>query len=70
MIAEVPPTNGARPNIAVRIIQSVTGPWTRANLVSWLVLITAVLFIKGCILDQYRIPSSSMEPTLMGDPRF
>lgn len=29
-----------------------------------------VLFVKGCIVDQYTIPSGSMEPTLRGDPRF
>jgi signal peptidase I len=52
------------------MIQVVTGPWTWANLRGWVLLIGAVLFIKGCVIDQYAIPSGSMEPTLHGDPRF
>lgn len=34
------------------------------NLWYWTRLIAVVLFIKGCVVDQYRIPSRSMEPTL------
>lgn len=34
------------------------------NLWYWARLIAIVLFIKGCVVDQYRIPSRSMEPTL------
>lgn len=34
------------------------------------VLILIILFIKGCIVDQYSIPSGSMEPTLHGHPNM
>jgi signal peptidase I len=34
------------------------------------VLVLIILTIKGCIIDQYSIPSGSMEPTLMGDPNM
>ncbi len=53
-----------------RFLQVFTGPWTKRNLISWVILITSVLFVKGCIIDQYTIPTGSMEPTLRGDPRF
>lgn len=33
-------------------------------------VIVAILFVKGCIVDQYNIPSDSMAPTLVGDGRF
>jgi len=36
----------------------------------WMKIILIILFIKGCVVDQYTIPSGSMEPTLQGDPRF
>lgn len=38
--------------------------FSRQNLWYWVRLIGIVLFIKGCVVDQYRIPSESMEPTL------
>ena len=57
-------------NTLVNILQSFTGPWTKRNLYSWLFVIFLVFFIKGCIIDQYTIPTGSMEPTLIGDPRF
>ncbi len=53
-----------------RLLQTITGPWTWRNLVSWVVVILAILSVKGCLVDQYTIPSGSMEPTLIGDPRF
>jgi len=56
--------------LLVRFLTSFTGPWSRANLVAWLKLIGVLVFIKGCMVDQYSIPSASMEPTLHGDPRF
>mgnify|MGYP000089749831 CR=1 FL=1 len=52
------------------LVEAVTGPWTWRNLGGWLGIIAAILFIKGCVVDQYTIPSGSMEPTLTGDPRF
>ena len=33
-------------------------------------LLLVILTIKGCIIDQYSIPSGSMEPTLHGDPNM
>jgi signal peptidase I len=53
-----------------RLVESITGPWSWRNALHWLVLITLILFVKGCIVDQYRIPTGSMEPTLNGDPRY
>jgi signal peptidase I len=40
------------------------GFWSLQNLWSWTKLIAVILFIKGCVIDQYTIPSESMEPTL------
>ncbi len=34
------------------------------------VLILIIFTIKGCIVDQYSIPSGSMEPTLHGEPNM
>lgn len=62
--------SGMSSNILVRGLQSVTGPWTKHNLFSWFGIIFLVLFIKGCLIDQYTIPSGSMEPTLIGNPGF
>lgn len=33
-------------------------------------LLLVILTVKGCIIDQYSIPSGSMEPTLHGDPNM
>ena len=63
------PTN-TPPNPLRRVIEAVTGPWTWANLFGWVAIVVVILFIKGCVIDQYTIPSGSMEPTLRGDPRF
>ncbi len=54
----------------IRFLESITGPWTWRNLFGWAVLIFVVFFVKGCLIDQYTIPSGSMEPTLKGDPHF
>jgi len=40
------------------------------NVRSMALIVGVILLIKGCLIDQYTIPSPSMEPTLMGDPRF
>lgn len=40
------------------------------NIKSLGLIFAVILTVKGCIVDQYTIPSPSMEPTLMGDPRF
>ncbi len=38
--------------------------WSLKNLWYWARLIAVVMMVKGCVVDQYRIPSRSMEPTL------
>jgi len=57
-------------NLLKNIIQTITGPWTKRNLFEWVVIIGSILFIKGCVFDQYIIPSGSMEPTLHGGNLF
>ncbi|MCX8063880.1 MAG: signal peptidase I [Candidatus Hydrogenedentes bacterium] len=47
-----------------------TGPWTLRNAIEWTLLIIGILVIKGFLLDQYLIPSDSMEPTLHGGGLF
>jgi len=70
-MSESPTTEAAaHPNPLRAFLEPITGPWTRKNLFSWVRLILLILFIKGCVIDQYSIPSGSMEPTLHGDPRF
>lgn len=54
----------------MRVLIAITGPWTRRNFLHWITIIGLILFIKGCLIDQYTIPSGSMEDTLHGDPRF
>lgn len=46
------------------------GFFSKENLLSWVKIIAVILFIKGCVIDQYTIPSGSMEPTLNGDSFF
>ena len=58
------------PRRMLAAIRAVTGPWTSANGVSWLKLIVLILVLRWAFVELYRIPSSSMEPTLHGDPRF
>lgn len=41
-----------------------------ANLWSWGKIIVVILFIKGCVVDQYTVPSGSMEPTIHGGSYF
>ena len=70
-MAETTPTSEPRRlSRAIRIIKAITGPWTRNNALSWIALITLLLLFKGCIIDQYTIPSGSMEPTLHGGSFF
>jgi len=64
------PQSNASAKTLASILQIFTGPWTKRNLYSWLFIIFLVFFIKGCVIDQYTIPTGSMEPTLIGDPRF
>lgn len=53
-----------------RFLEAITGPWTLRNGLGWILIIGAIFFVKGCLIDQYTIPSGSMEPTLNGDVRF
>lgn len=54
----------------VRAIQAFTGPWTARNLFSWIALFLLFFFLKGCIIDQFSVPTGSMEPTIIGKPGF
>lgn len=69
-MAEASHETAPRPSFWMRAIFAVTGPWTWGNLSGILKLIAVIFFLKSCVLDQYAIPSGSMEPTLHGDPRF
>ncbi|MBI2435212.1 MAG: signal peptidase I [Candidatus Hydrogenedentes bacterium] len=71
MADAVPPTAAAPEHPwLVRFLMALTGPWNRESVLSLVKLVVLILFIKGCIIDQYSIPSGSMEPTLHGDERF
>jgi signal peptidase I len=59
-----------RKNILLRLVLVLTGPWTLRNLFNWALLILIIFFIKGCVLDQYTIPSGSMAPVLQGGSFF
>lgn len=58
------------PSKSKRILLFITGPWTLRDAVEWTVLILSILLIKGFFVDQYLIPSDSMEPTLHGGGLF
>jgi signal peptidase I len=55
---------------AGRVLRWFTGPWNSANGVSWLRLLVLFLIVKWALVSVYSIPSSSMEPTLMGSRDF
>lgn len=59
-----------RRGLPARVLRAVTGPWTWRNLASWAGLLAVLLLVKACLLDQYAVPTPSMEPTIHGDPRF
>lgn len=40
------------------------------NAWSWAKIILVILFVKGCVIDQYTVPSGSMEPTIHGNPGY
>ena len=56
--------------MAFALISVVTGPWTRANGLQWLLLILLILVILWTGYQSFSVPTGSMEPTLHGDPRF
>ncbi len=47
-------------------MNSASGHWLKETLRSWVPLILMIILLKSCIVDQYTIPSGSMEPTLHG----
>lgn len=53
-----------------RLFTAMFGPWSRENLFGWLRLIALLLFIKGCVIDQYSVPTGSMEPAIHGAHNF
>lgn len=60
------PGNGtAKPLTGV--VTTITGPWNRENLVSWVRLILFMLAVMWLLIQPFRIPSDSMWPTLNGD---
>jgi len=44
--------------------------WNVPQALYWALIIGAILFVKGFLMDQFTIPSRSMEPTLHGDTFF
>lgn len=52
------------------IARAVFGPFTRENIFAWGSLIVIVLLCHWLLVEPYKIPSGSMEPTLHGDPGF
>lgn len=66
----VAPADSGIGHVVAQSIQSITGPWTWDNLVSWVKLIVIVLTVWWIGIQPFRIPSGSMEPTLHGDPGF
>jgi signal peptidase I len=56
--------------VVTAVIQIITGPWTKENFLSWVKLISAILTISWALMQLFRIPSGSMEPTLHGVPNF
>jgi signal peptidase I len=66
----VAPADNGLWHVVARSIQSITGPWTWENLVSWVKLVAIVLTVWWIGIQPFRIPSGSMEPTLHGDPGF
>jgi signal peptidase I len=48
------------------IVAALIGPLNRRNLYSWIAVIAIALVGKWLLLDIFRVPSDSMEPTLHG----
>lgn len=51
------------------ILRALLGPCTWRNVGSWALIIGAVLLLRWVAIDQFKIPSSSMEPTLQGNTK-
>lgn len=69
-MAPQPPSSPGGWRRLLGLVRGVTGPWTRGNAASWVVLVAVVLVLRWGFVELYSIPSGSMEPTLHGDPRF
>ncbi len=52
------------------MLEAITGPWTRQNLLSWIEVVVLVLLIRWLWFEPFRVPSGSMEPTFHGDRDF
>lgn len=59
----------AAPGLGRRLIIRLFGPGTWRNGLAWTALIVGLLAVRWALVDQFTIPSGSMEPTLHGDPR-
>ena len=51
-------------------VTAITGPWSWENARSWFKVIALVLLVRWLWFEPFSIPSNSMAPTLIGDPRF
>lgn len=51
------------------MIEFITGPWNRRNGLTWLGLLILVITIRWLLIEPFKIPTGSMEPTLHGDPK-
>jgi|GEM_PF-276657 len=49
-----------------KTLEIITGPWTWHNLKWWIIVLGVVFIVRWSLVDFFRIPSGSMEPTLMG----
>lgn len=56
--------------VILRPLEYVFGPWTRENAMVWLKLIALVLVLKWLLIEPFRVPSGSMEPTFYGNMRY
>jgi len=56
--------------LLVRGLETIFGPLNWRNLYSWAILILLILTVRWAWFEPYKIPSGSMEPTLMGNPNF
>lgn len=63
-------TDTPRRGIVARILIGLFGPPTRHNVLSWAVVVIAILTIRWLLFEPFHVPSGSMEPTLHGNYDF